>query len=75
MTSHTLLPEETMIRKAVQALVEALGPVEAARFLNLSRRQELDAVAWHRQWQETLDPVQFFDEVFGLETDGNSSTA
>ncbi len=69
MTSHPLLPEEMMIQKAVYALVEALGPVEAARFLNLSRHQELDAVAWHRQWQENLDAIHFFDEVFGPEAD------
>ena len=25
-----------------------------------------DTVEWYRQWQETLDPTQFFDQVFGV---------
>jgi len=53
-----------MIRRAVEALVEALGPVEAARFLALPRHQMPDSVEWHRQWQSTLDAETFFDEVF-----------
>jgi hypothetical protein len=67
MTTHTLLPEETMIKRAVEALVEALGPIEAARFLALPRHKMPEAVEWHRQWQATLDAETFYDEVFASE--------
>lgn len=68
MTTHTYLPEDTLIKRALQTLMTTLGPVETARFLNLPRERVGDYVAWHRQWQATLDPQQFFDEVFGAET-------
>ena len=45
--------------------MRALGPIETARFLTLPRHRYADYVEWHRQWQETLDPAQFFDQVFG----------
>jgi hypothetical protein len=54
-----------MVRRALEALMTALGPVETARFLNLPRYRYPDYVEWHRQWQARLDPRQFFDEVFG----------
>lgn len=69
MTTQTYLPEETMIRRAMEALMGALGPVETARFLNLPRQHTFDYVQWHRQWQATLDPEKFFDEVFGPAND------
>ena len=68
MTTQTYLPEETMIRQALEALMEALGPVETARFLNLPRQRTIDYVQWHRQWQAILDAEPFFDEVFGPAT-------
>ena len=54
-----------MIRRGMEALMRALGPVEAARFLALPQQRLADYVEWHRQWQETLDPDRFFDQVFG----------
>jgi len=72
MTTHTFLPEETMIRRAVEALVEALGPIEAARFLAIPREQMPEAVEWHRQWQATLDAETFFDKVFTDEEDSRA---
>ena len=35
--SSVYLPEDVLIRRAVDALFEELGAVEAARFLNLAR--------------------------------------
>jgi hypothetical protein len=58
------MPEEKMIRRAVEALMSALGPVETVRFLTLPRQHRLDSVRRHRQWQEQLEPKAFFDEVF-----------
>lgn len=64
MTTHAYLPEDTMVRRAIEALMTALGPVETARFLSLAREQQIDSVEWHRQWQANLDPDRFLDEVF-----------
>jgi len=62
---HTYLQEDELMRRAIAALIRALGPVEATRFLTLPRSQQLDSIQRHREWQETLDPTQFFDQVFG----------
>jgi hypothetical protein len=53
-----------MIRRAIEALIDALGPIETARFLSLPRDRYPDYVAWHQQWQEDLEPEDFFDAVF-----------
>lgn len=58
------LPEETLIRRGIKALMADLGPVETARFLSLSRERQ-DYAIWRREWQETLDPDSFLDEIFG----------
>ncbi|VAW30893.1 hypothetical protein MNBD_CHLOROFLEXI01-1995 [hydrothermal vent metagenome] len=58
------LPEEKLVQKALEALMAALGPVEATRFLTLSREGRLESVARHHQWQATLDQEAFFNEVF-----------
>jgi hypothetical protein len=65
MNPQTYLPEETLVRRGLEALMTALGPVETARFLSLPRSRYADYVEWHRQWQAQLDPQQFFDDVFG----------
>jgi hypothetical protein len=65
MSIQTYLPEETMIKRGLEALMMALGPVETARFLGLPRQRYGNYVEWHRQWQAGLDPQRFFDEVFG----------
>lgn len=65
MSTQTYLPEEVVVRRGLQALMDALGPVETARFLNLPRSRFADYVQWHREWQKGLNPQQFFDEVFG----------
>jgi hypothetical protein len=62
---HIYLQEDEMIRRAVETLLRALGPVEATRFLALPRERPLDAVQRHRAWQDSLDQETFFQEVFG----------
>ena len=64
------LAEETGVQRGVEALVKALGPVEAVRFLSLPRQRLLDYMQWHRQWQTSLDQKSFFDAVFEV---GNST--
>lgn len=42
--------EEDMVHRALDALMDALGPVEMTRFITLPRRRLLDSVRRHRQW-------------------------
>ena len=67
MTTQSYLPEESVIQRAIKALMNELGPVETARFLSMPRYRYPDYVQWRRQWQETLDEKQFLDQVFGEE--------
>jgi len=71
MSVQTYLPEETMIQRGLEALMRTLGPVETARFLNLPRERYGDYVEWHRQWQASLAPEEFFDAVFGGVSDSS----
>jgi len=68
MKTQTYLPEDVMVRRALEALMNTLGPVEMIRFLTLPRQRQLDAVQRHRQWQGSLDKDRFFDQVFGTVT-------
>ncbi len=68
MTVARYLPEEELVRRGVEALVQALGPVETTRFLTLTPQRRIDVVQRHRQWQDTLVKEQFLDEVFGDKT-------
>ena len=64
------LSEEELIERGLEALMAALGPVEAIRFLTLPRPRRLESVERHQQWQASLNQDQFFDEVFGPQTEG-----
>lgn len=66
MTVETLqfIPEEKLIKLALQALLQALGPVEMTRFLALEQTNRLDSVERHRQWQESLDRTEFYNQLF-----------
>jgi hypothetical protein len=59
------LAEDELIERALQALMDALGPIETMRFLTLPRARRLESVRRHRQWQAMLDREQFFEQVFG----------
>ena len=59
------MDEEVVIRKAMEALIKELGPVEAIRFINLPKRKRLESVKRHREWQKTLNKDGFFTEIFG----------
>jgi hypothetical protein len=49
------MDEELMVKKAIKALIEELGPVEANRFINMPRKKRLESVKRHREWQKYLD--------------------
>ena len=64
MKTTKYLSEDVVIQKAVDALMKALGPVEAFRFMNMPKRKKVESVKRHRDWQQTLNKTKFFDEVF-----------
>lgn len=59
------LSEEELIQKALEALMAVLGPVEAIRFLALTREGRVESVKRHQQWQTILNRNEFLDNVFG----------
>lgn len=65
MKARPLLSEEKLVTKGVSALVQALGPVEASRFLALPPGRRTESVRRHRQWQARLAPKRFLEDVFG----------
>ena len=65
MKTSTFIPEDQLISRASDVLIERLGPVETSRFLTLPRQQRLESVKRHHQWQTTLQKDEFFDTVFG----------
>lgn len=69
MTTIRYLAEDELIRRAIEALMAHLGPVETARFLRLPQARRMESVRRHRLWQESLDKEQFFDQVFGPSED------
>ena len=65
MKTTTLLEEEQLVKKGVNALLEKLGPIESSRFLALPfSGGRSDSVRRHRQWQKQLDKTEFFNQVF-----------
>lgn len=58
------MDEELVIKKAVNALIKELGPVEAIRFISMPKKKRMDSVRRHREWQKLLEKTKFFDEVF-----------
>ena len=58
------MDEEKIITKAMNVLINELGPVEAIRFLTLPKSKRIESVKRHREWQKTLNKNIFFDKVF-----------
>jgi hypothetical protein len=58
------MDEEKIITKAMNVLINELGPVEAIRFLTLPKSKRIESVKRHREWQKLLNKNMFFDEVF-----------
>ncbi len=64
MSQVKYMDEEVIIKKAMEALIEKLGPVEALRFINIPKKKRLESMKRHREWQKLLDKEQFLAEVF-----------
>ena len=63
MKQSQFLSEETLIQRAIEVLMETLGPVETTRFLSLHVQKRIESVKRHRAWQSQLEKEQFFNEV------------
>jgi hypothetical protein len=70
MNRSKYIDEETVIKRGIEALIRELGPIEAIRFINIPRKKRLESVKRHRQWQQTLDKDEFFNQVFGATQKG-----
>ncbi len=57
--------EDVMVEKGVRALIDALGSVEAVRFMTLPRVRRIESIKRHRAWQSTLNKDEFFEDIFG----------
>jgi len=64
MKQSQFLSEETLVQRAIAALMDTLGPVETTRFLALPVTKRVESVKRHRAWQAHLEKEQFFNEVF-----------
>ncbi len=58
------MDEELVIKKAMEALIKELGPIEAIRFISMPKKKRMESVRRHREWQKHLDKAKFFDKVF-----------
>lgn len=63
--AHYIRSEERLLKRAIDVLMEKLGPVETNRFLTLPTRKRIESVKRHRLWQSKLDKDNFFNAVFG----------
>lgn len=64
MKTSEFIEEKDLFAKAIQILMDNLGPVETSRFLVIAEKNRLESVKRHRLWQSGLDKDTFFDAVF-----------
>ena len=58
------MSEEQLIDKAIDALINQLGPVETNRFLSLMKKRRVESVRRHQKFQGRLKKDEFFNAVF-----------
>jgi hypothetical protein len=64
MSMAKYMDEDDVIRKAIEVLLEELGPIETIRFINMPKKKRIESVKRHREWQKQLDKEKFLNEVF-----------
>jgi hypothetical protein len=69
MKKSTFMDEEKMVGEAIKILMKKIGPVETGRFIALPRKKRIESLKRHLLWQSDLDKDQFFDEIFGSNTE------
>ena len=65
MKQGQFISEDRLFKKAIDILMEKLGPVETNRFLSLPSKERMESVKRYRKWQSKLDKDTFFNEFFG----------
>ncbi|HDM78453.1 MAG TPA: hypothetical protein ENG51_18625 [Deltaproteobacteria bacterium] len=63
MSATRYMDDEQMVKKAVKALIGAVGPIEANRFISMPRKKD-GKCKRHREWERRLDKEEFFGKVF-----------
>lgn len=63
MRASRYLSEKEMLQKGIDVLLDALGPVETVRFLNISRDKRIESVKRHRMWQKSLKKDDFINKI------------
>jgi len=58
------MDEEILLKRGINLLIKELGPVEALRFINISKKKRTESVKRHRQWQARLDKDKFYSQIF-----------
>jgi len=64
MKASTFINEEQLVTKAIDTLINKLGPVETNRFLSLMKKKRVESVKRHHLWQAKLKKDKFFNAVF-----------
>ena len=69
MSMSRYIKDHDLIEKGTRALFKELGYTDAIRFLAMPRDSREETVKRHRQWQQTLNKDDFFQDVFGGDTE------
>ncbi|MCK6619538.1 MAG: hypothetical protein HUU32_01050 [Calditrichaceae bacterium] len=64
MKTSEFIEEKVLFEKAIEVLMNNLGPVETSRFLAISEKKRMESVKRHRLWQSGLDKDTFFNIIF-----------
>ena len=64
MKSAKYMNEDNIIEKGVDLIIKGLGPVQAIRFMNISKDVKMESVKRHRLLQKQFDKDKFFKKVF-----------
>ncbi|TFF37225.1 hypothetical protein [Mucilaginibacter psychrotolerans] len=67
----TTITDTEVKRKGLSALLDALGEVDAERFIILLNRDPLDYTLWQRSAFEGMDVAQISAQAMNLRNKGN----
>ncbi|TLU82010.1 MAG: hypothetical protein FDX21_10235 [Chlorobium sp.] len=63
-----MMPDKELTKKVTEILFRELGYSDAIRFLSLPKEQKMESVERHRNWQNTLDNDNFYNDIFTPDT-------
>ena len=72
MKTDVIDSDERLVEKAVHALFDELGPVDAARFLAIPKKRRMETVKRHRLWQAQLDEKEFLERILNSKWPNNA---